>query len=600
MHDIAEFLHRHAPFDDLADEALEELSRSAEVEYFVAGTTIFRQGEGPMKHVRMVRRGVVELVDGGRVLDLLGEGELFGHPSMLSGLPAGFETRAAEDSLCYRLPADAVVPLLARPAGLRYVARSLLDRPRPDAAAPAAALDPAARPVAQLVHRQPIICNPDSTAREVAQRMAEAEASAALIRLPDSELGIVTDRDLRDRVVAAGVAADAPVTAVMSVPVFTVTPARLGAEVMLEMLDRGIHHVPVVWPDGKVLGILHTGDLLAAEARGPFLLRQTIADAHDVGALRRTAARLQPEVIALHDAGVPPARIASIITVVVDALTRRLIELTVDELGTVPCPLTWLALGSLGRREVVPSSDVDSALVWDGAGDETQRYMRELGRRVVGELAAIGFAADPHGATAAGPLFDDSFDSYRSLIRSTIENAEHYPDKALIYISLLCDARRVFEIGDARDPLEEVRHAWHRRSVLRLMLRLALAHSPPRGLRKGAFDIKESGLHPIVDIARYASLAAGVRLTSTQERLDYAATAGTLDGAKVRMLVEAFDLFWRLRLEHQVVQMREGGEPDNQIDPDALNPVTRGYVREAFHAVRAVQRSLRNELALPP
>src|SRR3954452_9707129 len=132
MHDVVEFLRRHAPFEDLPDDELETLARSVEVEFFAAGTTIFRQGEGPMNHVRVVRRGVVQLVDDGRVLDLLGEGELFGHPSMLSGLPTSFEARAGEDALCYRLPADAVVPLLARPTGLRYVARTLLDRPRPE------------------------------------------------------------------------------------------------------------------------------------------------------------------------------------------------------------------------------------------------------------------------------------------------------------------------------------------------------------------------------------------------------------------------------------------------------------------------------------
>src|SRR5947208_12963046 len=205
MHDIVEFLHRHAPFDDLADGALEGLARSAEVEFFPAGTTIFRQGEGPMDHVRVVRRGAVELVSDGRVLDVLGEGELFGHPSMLSGLPTGFEARAGEGTLCYRLPADAVVPLLTRPAGLRYVARSILARPRPDAAAPGAELDPAAQPVARLVHGRPVIADSSWSVREAARSMAEAEASAALVRLSDRKLGIVTDRDLRDRVGAGEV-----------------------------------------------------------------------------------------------------------------------------------------------------------------------------------------------------------------------------------------------------------------------------------------------------------------------------------------------------------------------------------------------------------
>jgi CBS domain-containing protein len=610
MHDIVEFLRQYAPFDDLADGALEGLAGSAEVEFFPAETTIFQRGVGPMDHVRVVRRGTVELVDDGRVLDLLGEGELFGHPSMLSGLPTGFEARAGEDTLCYRFPADAVVPLLTRPAGLRYVARSILDRPRPDPTDRGAELDPAAQPVSRLVHGQPVIAEPGWSVRDAAQRMAEAQASAAMVRLPDGELGIVTDRDLRDRVVAGRVGADAPVTEVMSAPAFTVTPERSGADVMLEMLDRDLHHVPVVWPHGEVLGVLTDRDLLVAEARAPFSLRRSIDEAGDVEELRRAAAELRPEVVALHDAEVPPGRIGSIMAVVVDALTRRLIELAVNDQGGPPCPLTWLALGSLGRREVVPSSDVDSALVWDGEGAAEERYMRSLGARVVGELAASGFAADPHGATAAQSLFDRSWTAWRGVIRTAIDQPDQ--GKALIFISLASDARPVFGIGDARDPLEELRQVWHRRSVLRLLLRLALAHRPPTGLRrfrsswdgsgerKRGFDIKSEGVLPITGIARFASLAAGVRITSTRARLGAAATAGTLDGRDARVLAEAYDLFWRLRLDHQLDQLRAGEDPDDHIDADSLNPVTRGYVREAFHAVSAVQRSLQGDLNLPP
>ena len=117
MHDIAEFLKEHDPFSELDRADLDRLAERVEVEFFTAGTTIFKQGERPQDKVHVVRRGAVELVDHGRVLDLLGEGELFGHPSMVSGLPTGFEARAHEDSLCYALAAEDVLPLLTRPGG---------------------------------------------------------------------------------------------------------------------------------------------------------------------------------------------------------------------------------------------------------------------------------------------------------------------------------------------------------------------------------------------------------------------------------------------------------------------------------------------------
>lgn len=616
MHDIVEFLSHHAPFDALAEDALEDLADAVEVEFFPAGATIFRQGEGPIQHVWVVRRGVVELVDQGRVLDVLGEGELFGHRWMLAGLPAGIEARAAEDTLCYRLAADVAVAALARPAGLRYVARSLLLRSLPDASS-GAGMDPAQQPVAQLVGSRPIICDPDWSVREAAQRMNETGASAAVVRIADGQLGILTDSDLRARVVTGDVGADAPVTEVMSAPAFTVTPERFGAEVMLEMLERDIHHVPVVWPHGEVLGILSDRDLLAAETRTAFVLRRAIDDADGVEGLRRAARQLRPAVIGLHDARVLPAQIASIITVVADALTRRLIELQVAALGPPPCPLRWLALGSLGRREVVLSSDIDSGLVWGGeeGDDQQERYSRSLGQNVVSELAACGFAADSHGVTAGDPILNRSSGSWRKAIRDAVEDPDQ--EKALLFLSLLFDGRVVYGIGDVRDPLEELHEVWHHRAVLRLLLRLALSRHPPTGFRRfrdpprdfvvehsgehrGQLNIKESGLFPVVAIARYASLAAHVHTMSTRERLDSAATAGVLEAEDARALNDAHDLFWRMRLDHQVEQLRRGEDVDDYIDVEALEPSTRRYARDAFRAVSAVQRSLKGELNLPP
>jgi CBS domain-containing protein len=599
MHDIVEFLHRYPPFDDLEEQELDDLSRTVEVEFFPAGTTILRQQEEPPKHVWIVRRGAVELVDHGRVLDVLGEGDLFGHQSMLSGLPTGFAAVASEDSLCYRLPAENVVPLLDR----HTLGRS----------AALADVDPAQRPVATLLHERPVVCEPTCSMRDAARRMTDAGASSALVRLPNHEFGILTDRDLREYIAANGSPGDARITEAMSAPAFTVEPERPGTEVMLEMLDRGIRHVPVIPPDGDPLGVLSDIDLLAVDTRSPFWLRRAIGEARDTEELGLAARQLRPTVITLHDAEFPPVRISAIFAIVVDAMTRRLIELAIDDLGPPPCPLTWLAMGSLGRREIVPSSDIDSALVWDGDDTEAeqQRYMQALGKRVVDELAAIGFAADVHGATAAQPLFEHSAKAWHELIQRSVEHPGE--EGALILISLLYDARPVHGAVDAWDVLEEFRAARGRRSLLHLLLRLALVHRPPTGFRRfrdsprdfvvehsgehrGKLDIKETGLLPIAAVARYASLAAGTVTTSTRERLRAAAESDTLSLDEARMLEEAYDLLWGLRLDHQVEQMRRGDEPDDHIDPRDLDPLTRRYLRDAFGAVRSIQRALSNKL----
>ena len=172
MHDIAEFLRTHDPFSGLDEEALERLVEGVEVEDFEAGATIFKQGERSQGRVLVVRRGAIELVDGSRVLDVLGEGELFGHPSMLSGLPFGFEARAHEDSHCYSMAASDVIPLLARRSSLSYLTRSLLQPREPGSAAAeadVASAEMTQQPARALIRREPVTCAADRPLREVAR-----------------------------------------------------------------------------------------------------------------------------------------------------------------------------------------------------------------------------------------------------------------------------------------------------------------------------------------------------------------------------------------------------------------------------------------------
>jgi CBS domain-containing protein len=360
MEDIAGFLGSHPPFDAVDADELARLAAVTETEVTPRGKAIFAQGAGPVESVWVVRSGSVEIIHDGRVLDLLGPGELFGHASMISGLPTGFEARAAGDTVCYRIPADVIRPLLARPDVLRFVARSIVNRTVPATAPP----DDQVR-VATLIRTPPLLCQGTEPIREAARRMTEEGASAVLVPLPGS-FGIVTDRDLRRRVIVPGLSPDAPVSSIMTAPAYTVTPDRLGGDVLLDMLERNVHHIPVLSAAGQVLGVIDDGDLVAADARKPLLLRRAIALAASPAELATAAAGLNPAIIALHDARVTAEQVTAVRSVVLDALTRRLAELAVRDAGTPPVPFTWFALGSLARREAAPSSDVDSALAWDG------------------------------------------------------------------------------------------------------------------------------------------------------------------------------------------------------------------------------------------
>lgn len=602
---VASFLRTHPPFDALAPEDVERVAAAAEAEHHPAGSVIFAEGEGPVEHLRVVQHGAVEIVHQQKVLDLLGEGELLGHASMLSGLPTGFEARAVEATTCFRIPASLATGVLAAPAGIRFVARSLLETP-PGDARPAPA-DPALRPVGSLIRHKPVLCAPDTPIREAAELMSAAPASSVVVPRDDGSVGILTDRDLRKRVIAAGLPFDAPVSSAMSAPAYTCGPDRLAGEILLAMLDRGFRHAPVLSPSGDVLGVIEDVDLVAVQTRSSFFLRQAIGRAQSVEELVLVARDLRPAVIAMHDARVAASSISSVYAVFVDALTRRLIELAVADTGEPAAPFAWLGLGSQARRETVPSSDVDSAIVWFGEFDEQQVRppLQAMASTVVSGLEACGLRADEHGVNASDERFVRSLASWQRAGRAWI--ADPALKKALVLASVLIDSRPVWGIHTGTPVADTFRLAPGNPEMLRLLARYALSHRPPTGFlrglvvehtgeHRGRLDLKRGGITPIVDLARWAGVAAGVTTASTAERLRAAAAAGTLTEADARTLEDAHELITSLRLEHQVAQLRSGAQPDDHVDPSRLSPVTRSYLRESFRAVASVQKRVAAEL----
>jgi CBS domain-containing protein len=462
-------------------------------------------------------------------------------------------------------------------------------------------IDPAQQPAGGLVSERPLICEPGVSLREAARSMVETGASSVLVGLADGELGILTDHDLRTRVVARGLSLDTPVRDVLTTPVFTVGADQAAAELMLAMLDRDIRHVPVISASDEVLGVVTDVDLLAAQARTPFVLRRAIGAARNAEELHDAAARLSSTVVALHRGGLAAGQIGAVISVVVEALVRRMVELVTEGAGPAPSRFAWLSLGSHGRREAAPSSDVDSGLVWVQDGrTNAAAYMHGIAERVADLLAATGLRSDAHGVTASGSVMARPAGEWREAIRGWLDKPTH---EAVMAVSILLDGRSIDGPADACGVFEAVRDARRRPQLLRLLLRLALAIRPPTGFlhdivvehsgaHRGSFDIKRGGLLPIVGIARYAGLAAGAGSTSTVSRLQAAGAADVLRESEATTLAQAFRFMTSLRMEHQVRQLEAGTDPDDHVDPKALDALTRRQLREAFRVVASTQKGL--------
>ena len=604
---VQEFLSGISPFDALDDESLSAAASAVQIEFFPKGTEIIRAAGEPASALYVIRAGAVELLEDGRLVDLLGDGELFGFPSLFSGRRPDMTVRAHEDTICYAIERDVAEKVLASPAGLSFVTTRL--RRSGPGEPETSLLAEGMVPVSRLIRRRAILCDPSTPVRDAAVTMSENRVSSILVRRGD-ELGILTDRDLRGRVVAAGVGGDEPVAEVATFPARTVPADATVAEVLLSMLDAGIHHFPVLDRSDELLGVVTDTDLLGLARQSPFALRSAIERAGSPDEVA-AAAREIPEVVAgLVDAGVDPVDVGRVVAIAIDAMTDTLIRLATSDLGEAPVAWAWLALGSAARREQALRTDQDHAIVYDDAGgaeEEASRYFGELGSRVTAGLAAAGIPRCEGGVMAENPALRKSVHGWRLALDAWMEapGVEGSQNTSIVF-----DYRRVAGALDAEAVLDEaVADARNRALFMRHLAHRALDERPPTGFFRhfvveakgdhaGRLDLKHRGIIIIGNLARIYAVRGGIDAKSTLDRLHGAAATGEVEQPLAESLAEAFRLCWRLRLEHQTAQVRRGEPPDDFIDPAALTAVTRGGLRAAFRSVSDAQRLLATELGV--
>ncbi|HWE12100.1 MAG TPA: putative nucleotidyltransferase substrate binding domain-containing protein [Solirubrobacteraceae bacterium] len=559
---IARFLAQRPPFDALAPEELSKVAAHAAMEFHARGTVILSEDGGTVTFLRVIHSGAVDIGHDGRLLDLLGPGDAFGHAAMLSGLPPGFEARAAEDTLCYRIPVAVARPLLDR-SGRRELS--------------AGRAEAFYQPVAKLIRTPTVTCRPSENIGVVAQRMTLAGANAAIVELDDGggRIGIITDRDLRTRVLAAGRSGAIRADSVMTAPVYAVSPDRLGGEVLYEMLERGIRHAPVISERGGLVGVLEAVDLYGAQPRAWFGARRAIERVDTLDALSQAADSLPELMLDLHHSSVAALELAPVLSALVDALTRRALELASPPGDPPPDGLVWVAVGSQARRELTLASVRRGAVVHASGRPPAGRW-REIAQDALGRCGLAGpvVAHDARGWLAGAGGGE-------------------------LGLSVLTDRRVLW--GTPAEPLP-VADGAPRDALLRGLGERAFAHTLPTGFdtdsvlstegRHSRLNLREAAIVPIAAIARWASVRARAGEGSTPERLHAAVDAGVLTRAQAQTLTEAFELALELRIVHQLEQIEAGQVPDDLLDAPSLSPLTRARLRDVFRAVSTVQREL--------
>lgn len=430
---------------------------------------------------------------------------------------------------------------------------------------------------------------------------------AASEDLPDHRyIGIITDRDLRERVVAQGIDANRPVFEVMSSPLVTLPDSALIFEAMLLMQEKNIHHLAVKNSSGKIVGLIGDEQLTQIQHSSSAYLLREVHEAEFVEDIVATHNRLPRMVKALIDSGANSKNICRIISSVADAVLERLIRFALEELGPPPAAFAFVTLGSEGREEQTLMTDQDNAIIYQDipdlqAGKQARDYFLKLAEKVCLWLDRCGYKLCPGDIMAKNPQWCQPLSGWKKHFSSWIDAAS---PQDLLEVNIFFDFRCVYGHKELTAQLRTfIDDLLKDRPVFfQFMARNALLYKPPIGFfgnivvessghNPSTFDIKES-IKPIVNFARLYALKNNIAETNTQDRLYRLFVKNILTNANYQEMVKVYDYLMQMRFKHQALALDENRKPDNFINPKQLTDIEHTLLKNTFTQINNFQKRL--------
>jgi CBS domain-containing protein len=609
--EILNFIKQYAPFTILPEAELQTISQQIEVGYFQKGDQVLEYNQ-PISDLHVIRSGAIETYKrNGELFNRLSAGGFFGEAGLLRKGRVRYPVKALEDSLIYYVPgalfnrlydeydafADAVEVEEHQRVNLAVREREQRN-------------DLFIETVETLLSRQPVIIESDASIIEAAQKMTDEQVSSLLIcgDNPDDVLGIITDKDLRKRVLAVERAPSDPVRDVMSSNLVYIEHNQRIFEAMLTMLRTNLHHLPVLKKQ-RLIGVIALSDVVRHESKSSLYVVSSIFKQNTYEELAQLKESVEASFVRLVNEDANSRMIGSAMATIGRSFKQRLLELAEIELGPPPIPYCFLALGSMARDEQSIVTDQDNALVLhdDFNPKEHDAYFKALAKFVSDGLHECGYTYCTGGIMATNNQWRQPLRVWKKYFTDWIDNPS--PER-LLHSSIFFDLDGVWgEFSFAKQLNELIRvKAKNNKRFLGSMARNALSRTPPLGFFKDfvmekdgkhrdSINTKRRGTAPVADLIRVHALAVGSTQRNSFARLEDIMEANILPKGRGPDLRDALELISMVRIRHQAIALTEGDTPDNNVAPEQLSDFERKNLKDAFQILSNAQKYLRYRYA---
>lgn len=631
LENIIDFFKEVSPFNSLDRDTLLRIVARTQISFFPRGELIMRMGSKPSGYLYIIQTGaarvsITEESGAELLVDLRGSGDIFGAISLLQGKRAQFNVTAEEDLIVFLIPEKVLLPLLdTQPTFKRFFEASLarnFQAVRKTADDQISLFTPAnqlnlemfltGKRVEALMTADVLTCLSGTTAQEVAEKMtARRVRSIVVVDEHGTPSGILTDVDLRSKILAEIRSFQTAVGEIMSAPLHTISPQAFAFDALLQMSRHGIGHLVVV-EDGRLVGIVSEHDFQIEIGSSPIGVIGDIDKAKTIKKLVGLRPKIDNilEMAMRRSETVRPmvALVAELNDRVTGQLTRLIErELSAEGHGIAPVPYCWLAMGSEGRREQTLYTDQDNALLYRNipytqSPEGVQQWFLRFSQRVVDALVKFGIPRCEAGLMASNPQWCQQAGGWEDTFQRWIANPTALHLKmATVFFDFRTIAAGMPETDRLRRLLNNM--TTRNGSFLKLLAKNALRNRPPLGFlrqfvvektgqHKNELNLKRNGLAPVVDAARVMALELGIGATNTVDRLAEISEHNVIDQEFFSEITEAYDFINFIRITHHLKSRSRGHYMHNFLDPAILNHIQKKMLKESFSIISRLQESL--------
>ncbi|QEE50617.1 CBS domain-containing protein [Flavobacterium alkalisoli] len=627
---VANFLKYFPPFSSLTFSELLSIANQSKIIYLEKNQTLFKGGEDTHKDFYVVKSGAVGLSltsDAEETLvDKCDEGDILGLRPFFAKNHYLMTAKAREESIICAIPIAAFEPLVTGNSEvLKFLLQSFASHTRNpyDKEHSGKLISENMifaehttdiqyfQPIAYT--KNPITANLDDVVMYIAKTMSNSAIGSVIIQRDKLPIGIITDRDLRSKIATGLFPIDVTADKIMTTPVITVPENISVAEAQMLMLKHNVGHLCVT-KDGTeksfITGIISEHDVVAAQSNTPGVLLKQTRRASEGKELKVVREKLSELIQNSIDKNIPVYHITNIVSEINVAITRRAIELAVQEMGTPPpARFVWINIGSQGRKEQLLLTDQDNALIFEDVDSNeyemVKSYFLVLADKVVHTLKYVGYEMSPDDVMANNPRWCKSVTDWIKQYNTWINTPA---ERGVELSTLFFDLDFVYGIPEIEQVITEtiIKNMDHNKKFFAYLAADTLKNPAPLGFfrqflvendgeHKDSFDIKSRALEPLGDAARVLALSHNlVDFTGTYQRYKKLAEIEPENEELFNNCADAFNVLMRFRTEEGLINNSDG----KYLNLKDLSKSDKLKLKHCFQPINEIHDLIKNRFSL--